>query len=745
MTRLWNESKEPINLSTLARGPLMAAMLALPALLAVSVGCVLEEYPTGPDAGPGEEAVDEFAVGGEAVGEEAIDEDATDYRTFEISSSLLPDPEHVGGVVIDALPIPISWSMPKRYIGSPSIVVLPDGTYVASHDVPIKGGTTNVTYVFRSDDRGATWQKVSTLNGICYGSLFAKGGALYIIGRNTWKDADDSMVVVFKSRDRGSTWEDPSEVLPSVPGMTPSAPAIYNGRLWFPYGGKGAISVPLNDSSVDDHLLDPSAWKKTNLAHPSSTHSNTEGQIVASPKTGLVVMPKTRYTDENQTMSPVVPLIRIKSETEATFDQKDWVHLPGGDKKFGCQYDAVSGKFYALTNPVLPVHADEDHYGLTRNTGMILSSRDLYKWKVEKIFLYSPEAYREAFQYFNFAFDGDDMVVVARTGLKVGGFLPSRGHDANLLTFHRVRNFRSLSRDQILVADTGHNQVLRYEANLTSRLAPLGSFTNLVSMTKPMGVAQSDGSDIFIAEETANGRILRFNSMGNIFKGVVATAGVDFTGTPESLAFGTDGYLFLSTAFGSNTDKIWRIDPDTDEVTLFVDTHFSSQWGAGTLNEPRGIAFGPNGHLYVADRANNRIRRFHGVSGSFLGNLTTDQRKPQALTWDEHGNRFLFSRRTTDSDNDIARALTSGSVLTLYTNTDVGLALGIVSIDGRIFWTDYNNNKIYMITNEAQKAKTTSVSTGLSHPGNMARVVTGSSGPAVVQPIAIGFPASTAQ
>jgi hypothetical protein len=63
------------------------------------------------------------------------------------------------GVVIDHQPAAIG-----QYIGSPSIVILPGGEYVASHDLfGLKSGQTTsaVTLVFRSTDRGQSWQKTA--------------------------------------------------------------------------------------------------------------------------------------------------------------------------------------------------------------------------------------------------------------------------------------------------------------------------------------------------------------------------------------------------------------------------------------------------------------------------------------------------------------------------------------------------------------------------------------------------------
>jgi DNA-binding beta-propeller fold protein YncE len=624
-----------------------------------------------------------------------------------------PDLSELGGIVIDQLPIPEYFWDEERFIGSPSIAIMEDGTYIASHDIFRPGGkTTNQTKVFRSTNKGQSWTWVSTINNISFATLFTDGRFVYIMGRS-----GQNKIIVQKSINKGSSWGAAHVIGEAPSGMTPSPPVIHNNRIWFAYGGRGAMSAPLSAS-----VLDGDAWTFTSQAPRAKNWFEgahwTEAQIVSSPQTGVVVLPKTHGF-------PYTALIKVTDSKTVELDKNTgFAHLPGAEKKFACVYDPVSQKFYALTNPVLSVHT-EHHEGpsLTRNTGAVFSSTDLKNWNVEKIFLYSPNINYEAFQYFNFAIDGDDLAVVARTALETGGRKPPRGHDANILSFHVIKDFRNLKREQVLVADTNNNRVLRYEANLTTRLAPLGNFTNQTAMTKPMGIAQGPDGDVYISEQIPGGRVLRFSSTGRTFKGVVATGDVDFTGTPESLIFGQDGNLYMTVAFGSRSNKIYKINTVTRQVTLFVPSSSSSRAGSGTLNEPRGIAVGPEGHLYVADRGNDRIRKFNGFTGEFMGNLTTNQRRPQALAWDPTGQRLLFSRRTTDADNDIARVLLSGKVLTLYTKTDIGLALGVQSLEGRVYWTDYNKNRIYVITNEANKTKATSVSTGLNRPGNITRVI----------------------
>lgn len=50
------------------------------------------------------------------------------------------------------------------------------------------------------------------------------------------------------------------------------------------------------------------------------------------------------------------------------------------------------------------------------------------------------KTHRQARSYASMAFDGDDLIVLSRTG--VDGAI--NGHDTNCITFHRVKDFRSL-------------------------------------------------------------------------------------------------------------------------------------------------------------------------------------------------------------------------------------------------------------------------------------------------------------
>ncbi len=123
-------------------------------------------------------------------------------------SEEVPAPELPPGVVIDK-----SWDFANLYVGSPSIEILPDGTYVASHD--FFGSIENLdlrTHVFESKDKGQTWKLIAKIPNQRASYLFLLNDALYAIGwtpgegfRDATKDSMCS-VTINKSTDCGHTW-----------------------------------------------------------------------------------------------------------------------------------------------------------------------------------------------------------------------------------------------------------------------------------------------------------------------------------------------------------------------------------------------------------------------------------------------------------------------------------------------------------------------------------------------------------
>jgi glucose/arabinose dehydrogenase len=77
--------------------------------------------------------------------------------------------------------------------------------------------------------------------------------------------------------------------------------------------------------------------------------------------------------------------------------------------------------------------------------------------------------------------------------------------------------------------------------------------------------------------------------------------------TPIHLAFGThDGSLLVGSR---DEHAVFAIDPETGAVMTLVEP------GAGGLRAPAGMAFGPDGRLYVSSRETRQILRFDASTG----------------------------------------------------------------------------------------------------------------------------------
>ncbi len=503
-------------------------------------------------------------------------------------ASVTPDPTRAPGVALGHQPAPSLLDIATgrdQYIGSPSITLLPDGTYIASHDVFGRGSsqdTSGITKIYRSTDRGNHWTETAVLEGQFWSTVFAHNGALFVFGYAH----RSGNIVIRKSLDGGFTWTTPDNENTGLLrtgkfGGTSNSPVIHDGRLWI------AQSTRLMSAPVNADLLRADAWtlSKSVSQDPHWLDGNftfwSEGQVTASPKEGVVVLPKINQL-------PYTAILRAESPMSLSFNPElDFAALPGAEKKFGAVYDPVSERFYICSNPVLPAHKDDWRYGnrpaMIRNAAALLSSADLRRWRVEKVFLYSPDMHHEAFQYFNFLIDGDDLAVVSRTAFKIGGHKPPRGHDSNLMTFHRIPNFREAAPLHDLEIDG--NQVVRYEQTQHERM-PLGAFApespyEGKPLERPAALAQDDAGDVYIREE--GGRMLRFDAAGNFLETVTHSPAAPFS---ESLfnvrqpAPGSCSWIgVVSRAWDDPANWYYWGRPDTPEETALFGT-------AGNVREP---------------------------------------------------------------------------------------------------------------------------------------------------------------
>ncbi len=341
------------------------------------------------------------------------------------------------GVVIDYEP-----AQSGLYIGSPSIVILPNGDYVSSHDLfgpKAAHQTAPVTKIFRSRARGKTWQKMAQLDHQFWSNLFVHQGQVFLMGTNF----EYGRIVIRRSLDNGATWSD-AAFLTNDPGYhTAPVPMLEkDGRLWramefHPDGPWGHFEAFMMSTPADGDLLDPNSWTMTErLPYPANAGEGAtwlEGNAVAAPDGSVLDILRVANVEK-------AAILKVQSD-KLRFE--GLVEFPGGSKKFSIRYDPTTRMYWTLSNPALKEYAmSAKDPGSVRNTLVLMSSKDLHKWTIARTILSHPDPEKHGFQYVDWQFDQSDIVAVSRTGFDDDFGGPPRAHDANYLTFHRIQDFR---------------------------------------------------------------------------------------------------------------------------------------------------------------------------------------------------------------------------------------------------------------------------------------------------------------
>ncbi len=371
-----------------------------------------------------------------------------------------PSAAGVPGVVVAYSP-----AASGQYLGSPSLCVLPNGDYVASHDFFGPKSTEHVravSRVYRSTDRGKNWRQLAELNGQFWSKLFVHRNALYILGT----DRHHGNGIIRRSTDGGQTWTDPTDadhglLLAGEYHCAPMPVVEHNGRLWramedamgpIPGWGKRYGSMMLS-IPVEADLLKASNWTRSNVMRYDSTYLSgafggwIEGNAVVDPQGAVWNVLRTDYRVNGDEKAS---LIRISEDGKtASFDRTTgFIDFPGGCKKFTIRYDPRTKRYWSLTNFV-PTEFRGKNPERTRNTQALCSSADLRTWTVHRVILQHSDVSKHGFQYVDWDFDGSDLIAVSRTAYDDGAGGAHRQHDANFLTFHRIENFRKLRRETI--------------------------------------------------------------------------------------------------------------------------------------------------------------------------------------------------------------------------------------------------------------------------------------------------------
>lgn len=165
----------------------------------------------------------------------------------------------------------------------------------------------------------------------------------------------------------------------------------------------------------------------------------------------------------------------------------------------------------------------------------------------------------------------------------------------------------TISGDKVYVCQMNPPQIVRSFDAVTG--ADVGSFVPTVGggNPSPRDVKIANGR-LYVAYWNL-GTVEMFHVTTRQSLGLLLPPGTGGLATPSSMAFGLDGKLYVSYGFYVN-----RYHPTTGNfLGRFVDTGDRSGYRYAV-----GIAWGPDGNLYVATQNTAGVQRYNGTTGAFM-------------------------------------------------------------------------------------------------------------------------------
>lgn len=130
----------------------------------------------------------------------------------------------------------------------------------------------------------------------------------------------------------------------------------------------------------------------------------------------------------------------------------------------------------------------------------------------------------------------------------------------------------------------------------------------------------------FLVGNTNCDNVLRFDAATGNYLGVFIPAGSGGLDNPDTLLYGPDvngdrkSDLYIASGPPSGVPSILIFDGETGEfIKAFVKDNPNTELDeTGGLIRPYGMAFGPDGNLYVSSFYTDQILRYNGETGEFV-------------------------------------------------------------------------------------------------------------------------------
>lgn len=347
----------------------------------------------------------------------------------------------VPGVVVAYSP-----SSSGAFLGSPSIVILPNGDYLESHDFFGPQISVDTVHVYHSSDKGKTWNFRSKINDLFWAGMFVVENDVYMLG----VEGSTRKLAIMKSEDFGKTWSE-KVILREGSFHGSTTPVVFhNGRVYKGYDNLGIEDKKkpwmsenksfIMSAPVDSDLLNPENWTYTqDIVKPKDIDGTGWLETNAVLGHDGKIRGVTRIANES---GYIAGYYVLESDNMIDTTSIGYIDFIGGATKFNLVWDPKTEKYWSLTNyPAEVLKTPKMRAGGMRSVLTLISSKDLTNWEINSIELASDNVEKHGFQYVDWQFEGDDIIYLSRTGYFDGKEEADNFHNSNFITFHRIKNY----------------------------------------------------------------------------------------------------------------------------------------------------------------------------------------------------------------------------------------------------------------------------------------------------------------